>query len=108
MRSTLVPVLFDDHDPEAGEQRRSSVVQPAQRSPAPHRNADSKRTADNLPVHSCRSLIGELGTLTANTMRVLDKRRHVHHAERADAAAATLFRDIASVAADVARRRPAQ
>ena len=36
MRSALAPVLFDDHDRAAGEQQRSSVVQPAQRSPAAH------------------------------------------------------------------------
>ena len=29
MRSRLAPMLFDDHDREAGEQQRSSVVQPA-------------------------------------------------------------------------------
>ena len=65
MRSALAPVLFDDHDPDAAEQQRSSVVQPAQRSPAAQRKAASKRTADDLPVHSFRSLISDLGTLTA-------------------------------------------
>ena len=34
--------------------------------------AASKRTADDLPVHSFRSLIAELGTLTANTMQMAD------------------------------------
>ena len=72
MRSELAPVLFDDHDPEAGEQHRSSVVRPAQRSPAAQQKAASKRTADDLPVHGFRSLIAELGTLTANTIRVLE------------------------------------
>ena len=56
MRSELAPVLFDDHDPEAGEQQRSSVVRPAQRSPAAQQKAASKR-ADDLPVHGFRSLI---------------------------------------------------
>ena len=65
MRSALAPVLFDDHDREAGKQQRSSVVQPAQRSPAAQQKAVSKRTADDLPVHSFRSLMSELGTLTA-------------------------------------------
>ena len=55
MRSALAPVLFDDHDRAAGEQQRSSVVQPAQRSPAAQKKAASKRTADDLPVHSFRS-----------------------------------------------------
>ena len=72
MRSALAPVLFDDHDREAGEQQRSSVVQPAQRSPAAQQKAVSKRTADDLPVHSFRSLMSELGTLTANTVRMVE------------------------------------
>ena len=54
MRSKLAPVLLDDHDRAAGEQLRESVVQPAQRSPAAHRKAVSKRTDDDLPVHSFR------------------------------------------------------
>ena len=72
MRSKLAPVLFDDHDRAAGEQLRESVVQPAQRSPAAHRKAASKRTDDDLPVHSFRSLMSELGTLTANRVRMVD------------------------------------
>ena len=70
MRSALAPVLFDDHDRAAGEQQRSSVVQPAQRSPAARKKAASKRTADDLPVHSFRSLIADLGTLTMNKMQL--------------------------------------
>ncbi len=72
MRGTLAPVLFDDHDPEAGERQRSSVVRPAVRSPAAQAKASSKRTADDLPVHSFRGLISVLGTLTANTMQVAE------------------------------------
>ena len=54
LRRALAPVLFDDHDREAGERQRSSVVRPAQRSPAAQKKAASKRTADDLPVHSFR------------------------------------------------------
>ncbi len=72
MRSKLAPVLFDDHDRAAGEALRESVVQPAERSPAAHRKAASKRTDDGLPVHSFRSLMSELGTLTANRVRIVD------------------------------------
>ena len=74
MRRKLAPVLFDDHDPQAGQRQRSSVVQPAQRSPAAQAKASSKRTADDLPVHSFRSLISELGTLTMNTMQAASDR----------------------------------
>ena len=72
MRSKLAPVLFDDHDRAAGEQQRESVVQPAQRSPAAHRKAASKRTEDGLPVHSFRGLMSELGTLVLNEMQLAE------------------------------------
>ena len=72
MRRKLAPVLFDDHDRAAGERLRESVVQPAQRSPAAHRKAASKRTDDDLPVYSFRGLMNELGTLTANRVRMVD------------------------------------
>ena len=72
MRQKLAPLLFDDHDPQAGEQRRRSVVAPAKRSPAALAKAARKRTADDLPVHSFRTLLTDLGTLTVNTMRVAD------------------------------------
>ena len=72
LRRALAPVLFDDHEREAGERQRSSVVRPAQRSPAAQKKAASKRTADDLPVHSFRSLIADLGTLTVNMMQVAE------------------------------------
>ena len=62
--------IGDDHDRAAGERQRSSVVQPAQRSPAAHRKASGKRTDDDLPVHSFRSLMSDLGTLTVNEMQL--------------------------------------
>ena len=67
----LNPSFSIFHDPQAAQQQRSSVVQPAQRSPAAQQKAASKRTADDLPVPS---LISELGTLTANTVRMADSK----------------------------------
>ena len=72
MRQDLAPLLFDDHDPAAAERQRSSVVRKAKRSPAARAKAARKRTAEDLPVHSFRTLLTDLGTLTANTMRVAD------------------------------------
>ena len=72
MRAKLAPLLFDDHDREAGERQRESVVRPPQRSPAARAKAARKRTADDLPVHSFRSLMSDLGTLTVNQMQVVD------------------------------------
>ena len=72
MRGKLAPLLFDDHDPQAAERRRRSIVAPAQRSPAALAKARRKRTDDGLPVHSFRSLLADLATLTVNTMQVAD------------------------------------
>ena len=70
LRKDLAPLLFDDHDPDTADSLRTSVVRPAQRSPAARNKAARKRTHDDLPVHSFRSLLTELGTFTANTMRI--------------------------------------
>ena len=68
MRSALAPILFDDDDKQAAEARRGSVVQPAKRSVKAQNKARSKRTEDGLPVHSFRTLIKDLATLTRNTV----------------------------------------
>jgi transposase len=52
MRRALAPLLFDDHDPAAGQELRTSVVAPAQRSPSAQAKAQSKRTEDDQPVHT--------------------------------------------------------
>ena len=70
MRQALKPLLFDDRDPAGAEQQRASVVQKAKRSPAARAKAARKRTDDDLPLHSFRTLLADLGTLTANTIRV--------------------------------------
>jgi hypothetical protein len=51
---------------EAGETLRSSVVAPAQRSPAALEKTQSHRTTDGLAVHSFPSLLQDLATLTLN------------------------------------------
>jgi Transposase DDE domain len=69
MRQALAPMLFDDHDRAAGEALRSSPVAKAEPSPAAKRKAGKKRTDDGLPVHSFRTLLADLATLTRNTVR---------------------------------------
>jgi transposase len=68
MRQALKPILFDDHDKAAAEAARTSIVAKAKRSAAADRKAITKRTDDGLPVHSFRSLLGDLATVTRNTM----------------------------------------
>ena len=69
MRQKLTPVLFDDEDPQAGEALRSSVVAPAQRSPAAQAKAQTKRTADDAPVHSFQTLLADLATICLNRIQ---------------------------------------
>ncbi|HSO42177.1 MAG TPA: IS1634 family transposase [Rhodospirillales bacterium] len=66
MRRALAPILFDDHDRAATE--RTSIVAPAERSPAARRKVATRRTDDGLPVHSFRSLLDDLATLCLNKL----------------------------------------
>jgi transposase len=70
LRRSLAPLLFDDHDREAAEALRTSVVAPAERSPAAKHKDHTKHTADGFPVHSLRTLLSDLGTLTKNLIRL--------------------------------------
>jgi hypothetical protein len=69
MRQALAPLLFDDHDRAAAQTRRRSSVAKATISPAAQRKAASKRTEDGHPVHSFRTLLTDLATMTRNTVR---------------------------------------
>ena len=68
MRQRLAPMLFDDTDKDAADALRASVVAPAQRSPAAVTKQTTGLTEDGLPVHSFRSLLGDLATLARNTI----------------------------------------
>jgi len=74
MRQVLKPIFFDDHDKSAAEATRDSIVVKAHRSKAASRKAASKRTVDDLPVESFRSLLANLATITHNTMAMADHR----------------------------------
>jgi hypothetical protein len=69
MRQALAPMLFDDHDRAAGEALRASPVAKAKPSPTAKRKAGKKQTDDGLPVHSFRTLLADLATLTRNIVR---------------------------------------
>jgi hypothetical protein len=72
MRQALAALLFDDHDRQSAAAARPSPVVAAKVSPAATAKATSKRTADGQPVHSWRSLLQDLATLTRNTVRLGD------------------------------------
>ena len=67
MRRRLAPILFDDH---RTTDERTSPVQPASKSTAAKSKANSRRTPDELPVHSFQTLIEDLATLTRNQVRM--------------------------------------
>jgi len=66
MRRRLAPMLYDDTDKQAAEAQRSSVVAKAERSPAAVTKQTTGRTDDGL--HSFRTLLADLATLTRNTL----------------------------------------
>ena len=68
MRHLLAPMLYDDTDKQAAEAQRVSVVAKAERSPAAIAKQTTGRTEDGMPVHSFRTLLADLATLTRNTL----------------------------------------
>jgi len=77
MRRPLAPMLFDDHDRAAAEAARTSPVAKAKVSPAAYKKASTQRTDDgqgtSQPVHSFRTLLADLATVTRNTVSVGDQ-----------------------------------
>lgn len=69
MRRALRPMLFADHEREAAELTRQSIVTPAPRSDAASRKEQTKRTDDGIPVQSFRSLLRDLATISRNTIQ---------------------------------------
>ncbi len=69
MRRALKSMLFDDHDKAAGEKLRASIVAPARRSPAAQQKARTKQTQAGEPVHSFRTLLTDLATITKNRVQ---------------------------------------
>ncbi|MGH6638382.1 MAG: IS1634 family transposase [Polaromonas sp.] len=66
MRERLKPMLFDDeHLDEASASRASPVVKAVRSEHAKAKDA-SKHADDGLPLHSFRTLLKDLGTLTYN------------------------------------------
>jgi len=72
MERALAPMLFKDDDHQAAEQARTSPVAPATRSASAHRKVTTKKTAERLPVHSFKSLLADLATITANRIQPTD------------------------------------
>jgi hypothetical protein len=105
-------MLFDDHDRAAGEELRSSPVAKAEPSQADKSKAKKKITDDGLPVHSFRTLLADLATLTRNAvkcgkapeMTLLARPTEIQH--RALGSAGRQIAGVVSISAY--RARPAQ
>ena len=69
MRQKLAPVLFDDERKEEAARERESIVRPAKRSETAKRKEGTKRNQEGQRVHSLRTLLEDLGTITKNLMR---------------------------------------
>jgi len=61
--------LWSRRSSELAEQQRRSVVAPAKRSEKAERKASSKHTDDGMPVHSFRTLLKDLATITKNQIQ---------------------------------------
>ncbi len=66
LQARLAPMLYTDDTPPSP----ADPVAPAKRSPAAKAKAASHRTADGQIADSLEDLIGELGTLCRNTIRI--------------------------------------
>jgi transposase len=69
LRGLLAELLFDDHEREAAEETRESIVAPAPRSEAAKRKEQQRRTADGHPVQSFQCLLKDLATQCKNMVR---------------------------------------
>src|SRR5205807_1254246 len=69
MAKHFTRTITDDDDRAAAQAQRRSPVAKATVSRAAQRKAASKRTDDGHPVHSFRTLLTDLATVTRNTVR---------------------------------------
>jgi transposase len=72
MRSLLAPILFDEDDWEQAQLKQESVVRAASSNSALAK-AQTKRTKDDLPVHSFQTLLADLGTIVKNKIQSILK-----------------------------------
>lgn len=66
MRERFKPMLFDDEDIDTANATRASAVAKAVRSEHAKGKDSSKTSDDDLPLHSFRTLLKDLGTLAYN------------------------------------------
>ena len=70
LRRALAPLLFEDGDREGARAKRSSPVQEAEVSDSAGARARTRKTPDGFPVHSLKTLLADLATLTLNDVEL--------------------------------------
>jgi transposase len=70
MKKALAPILFEDDRKKAAEDLRRSVVQQAKRSQTALLKSRKRQTEDGIPVHSFKTMLRDLATLTRNTVHL--------------------------------------
>ena len=68
MRELLASILFDEDDWEQAQLQQQSLMR-AEYSERAKAKARTKRTLDNLPVHSFQTLLADLGTIVKNQIQ---------------------------------------
>ena len=70
MRRQFTPLLSQDADRKGAQKEKGSPVVKSVVSPSAKKKADSKKTADGLPIHIFRTLLDDLATLVLNTIQL--------------------------------------
>ena len=76
LRQALAPLLFHDTDITLARAERSSPVASTEPSAAAKSKKAIKRNANGDPIHSFAGLIDHLGSMTRNTMRMPQAKKH--------------------------------
>lgn len=76
LRQALAPLLFHDTDITLARAERSSPVAATEPSAAAKSKKAIKRNANGDPIHSFAGLIDHLGSMTRNTMRMPQAKKH--------------------------------
>lgn len=74
MQRSLAPLLFRDTDVAGAHAARGSIVAPAKRSATAARKVARRTTDEGLALHSFRTLLRDLATLTRNQVRLGEAR----------------------------------
>jgi transposase len=76
LRQAWAPLLFHDTDIHLAREQRTSPVVKTEPSPSVQAKKAIKRNANGDPVHSFTGLIDHLGSMTRNTMRMPQAKKH--------------------------------